>query len=133
MGLNKFRLLGIGDPESLLRCMLASMPKGSKLALVLVQKSVSNPPFDILIIDQDGLTDGRGRGTADAKNRLDFDWLYEQLPEAEVYVVAKMSDLTEFCDRISEQVSGWALTDLNNPLNDLLDQLMLNDRLEEVT
>ena len=134
IGLAHMSKLGLHGEDGIVQQLLQGMPEGSKIAVVMVQKSITKPPFNVVILERDGErpSNSLGRGVA-AEGEQGFDWLDEQLPEAEVNIVAP--DLIQaelFSRKCPMPAIGHIMTQGDNPLRNLVNLLTFNDREAEL-
>jgi len=133
IGLHNTSQLGLHD-DGIVQQLLQHMPEGSKIAVVMVQRPTTEPPFDVVILSRDGdrPSNSFGRGVA-ANGEQGFAWLSEQLPHTEVNMVAL--DLIQaelFARQCPMPATGHIMSQGDNPLTSLVSQLSLNDRKAEL-
>ena len=134
VGLRWMNRLGIYSDTEPMRKLVNDMPNGSALAIVLVQKPTTAPPYVVLIIETDGRTRGYGKGVADLKKHaLDFAWLAQELPDAEVHVAANsIDDAVAFSSQCPFQNDGSLMDPGDNPLATLAETLYFEDRARDL-
>ena len=114
--------------DGMVQQLLQRMPEGSKFAVVMVQKPITEPPYDVIILRRDGYpkSSAFGRGAAAGGDQW-FTWLTGQLPDALVHIVAPSERMArEFSWQIRTIIDRYfphTLSEQDNPLTDAVVQI----------